>query len=113
MKKLYRSENDKMIGGVLGGFAEYFTIDPTVVRLGYVLFTLLTCFVGILLYIIAWAIVPKNVSHETRHHEKHTDHDSKKGSKEELDDKSSVSHEIGDNIRDKESKSVSHETDVQ
>ena len=37
-KKLYRSETDRMIGGVCGGFAKYFDIDPTILRLGFVLF---------------------------------------------------------------------------
>jgi phage shock protein C len=78
MKKLTRSETDKVIGGVLGGFAEYTTIDPTVVRLGYVLITLFSCFAGVLFYIIAWIIIPIKVSHETKHHEKHIDHDSEK-----------------------------------
>ncbi len=99
MKKLTRSQTDTVIGGVLGGFAEYITVDPTVVRLGYVLITLFSCFAGVLFYIIAWIIIPMKVSHipahadETKHHEKHIDHDSEKQSKEELDEKSSVSHE--------------------
>ncbi|HZX47134.1 MAG TPA: PspC domain-containing protein [Clostridia bacterium] len=38
-KKLYRSQTDKMIAGVCGGIAEYFGIDSTLVRLGWVLFT--------------------------------------------------------------------------
>lgn len=33
-KRLYKSRNDKMLGGVCGGIAEYFDIDPTLVRLG-------------------------------------------------------------------------------
>lgn len=96
MKKLTRSETDKVIGGVLGGFAEYATIDPTVVRLGYVLITLFSCFAGVLFYIIAWIIIPMKVSHmpahagETKNHEKHTDHKSEKENKEE---RLAVSHE--------------------
>ncbi len=87
MKKLTRAGTDKVIGGVLGGFAEYATIDPTVVRLGYVLITLFSCFAGVLFYIIAWIIIPMKVSHETKHH---TDHKSEKENKEE---KSDVSQE--------------------
>lgn len=64
MKKLTRSHSDKVIGGVLGGFAEYVNVDPTVIRLGYVLITLFSCFAGILFYIIAWIIIPKKVSHD-------------------------------------------------
>ena len=57
-KKLYRSR-DKMIGGVLAGFAEYIYADKTIVRLIYVLISILSAgFHGLLMYIIAWNIVP-------------------------------------------------------
>ena len=58
-KKLYKSNQNKMIDGVCGGIAEYFGIDPTVVRLLWVLFSLMGgC--GILAYIIAAIIIPRN-----------------------------------------------------
>jgi phage shock protein PspC (stress-responsive transcriptional regulator) len=41
-KRLYRSETDRMIAGVCAGFAEYFEIDPALVRLVFVLFALLS-----------------------------------------------------------------------
>ena len=56
-KKLYRSQTDKKIAGVCGGIAEYFGIDSTLVRLGWVLFTFAGGS-GILAYIIAWIIMP-------------------------------------------------------
>ena len=57
-KKLYRIDEGKMIAGVCGGIAEYFDIDPTVVRLAWVLLSLFVgC--GILAYIIALIIMPK------------------------------------------------------
>jgi len=56
-KRLYRSEKDKMVGGVCGGLAAFFGMDPTLVRLAFVVFTLLGGS-GILLYIILWLIVP-------------------------------------------------------
>lgn len=57
-KKLYRSNRDKMIGGVAGGIAEYFEIDPTIVR---ILFVLAVFFGGggFIAYIILWIIVPE------------------------------------------------------
>ena len=58
MKKLYRSETDKVLCGVCGGIAEYFEIDPTLVRLGLVAFSLLGGG-GVLAYLIAAAIMPK------------------------------------------------------
>jgi phage shock protein C len=57
-KRLYRSRNNVMISGVCGGIAEYFDLDPTLVRLGYVLLTVLTAFSGVLFYIIAMLIIP-------------------------------------------------------
>lgn len=56
-KRLYRSTKDKILGGVCGGVAEYFDVDPTIVRLIWILLTL-AWGAGLLLYIIAWIIVP-------------------------------------------------------
>ena len=56
-KRLYKSRNDKMLDGVCGGIAEYFDIDPTLVRLGWALFCLV-CGGGIFVYIIAAVIIP-------------------------------------------------------
>jgi phage shock protein C len=56
-KRLQRSRTEKMIGGVCGGLAEYFKVDPTIVRILWVLISLLGG-VGILLYIILWVIMP-------------------------------------------------------
>ena len=58
-KRLYKSRNDKMLGGVCGGIAEYFDIDPTLVRLGWVLFCALGGS-GILAYFIAAIIIPSS-----------------------------------------------------
>ncbi len=59
MKRLYRSDVDKRICGVCGGIAEYFVIDPTVVRLACVVLTCFSMGTGILAYIIAAIIIPK------------------------------------------------------
>ena len=57
-KKLYKSRTNKKIAGVCGGLAEYLNIDPTIVRLVWVLATLFVgC--GILAYIIALIIMPQ------------------------------------------------------
>lgn len=59
-KKLYKSANDKLLAGVLGGFAEYFEIDSTIVRLIYVLISLFSAgFPGLLFYIICAIIIPE------------------------------------------------------
>lgn len=56
-KRLYRNENEKMIAGVCSGIAEYFDIDPTLIRLAWVLFCALGGS-GIIAYIIAAIIIP-------------------------------------------------------
>ena len=56
-KKLYKSSVNRMLCGVCGGIAEYFDIDPTLVRLGWVIITLMGG-AGILAYIIAAIIIP-------------------------------------------------------
>ena len=58
-KKLYKSNQNKMIDGVCGGIAKYFGIDPTVVRLIWALFSLMGGS-GILAYIIAAIIIPRS-----------------------------------------------------
>ncbi len=57
-KRLYKIENGKKIDGVCGGIAEYFDIDPTIVRLLWVFFSLCVGS-GVLAYIIAAIIMPR------------------------------------------------------
>jgi phage shock protein C len=59
-KKLYLSETDKKIGGVCGGVAEYLAVDSTLIRLAWVLLVLVGGS-GLLLYLIAWIIIPRPV----------------------------------------------------
>ena len=56
-KRLYKIEEGKKVSGVCGGFAEYFNIDPSFVRIGWALFA---CFAGIgfVAYIIAAVVLP-------------------------------------------------------
>lgn len=56
-KRLYRSRKDRVIGGVCGGLAEYFGVDPLAIRLAFLL--LLFFGGGLILYIIFWIIVPQ------------------------------------------------------
>ena len=57
-KRLYRSLNHKMLAGICGGLAEYFDADPTVVRLLYVAFIIMSGGLGLLAYLVAWMIIP-------------------------------------------------------
>jgi phage shock protein C len=58
MKKLYRSNRDKMVAGVCGGIAEYFDVDSSLIRLLWVLLIIFGGS-GLLLYIIGWVIIPE------------------------------------------------------
>ena len=58
-KRLYKSRKNKMIGGVCGGIAEYFNIDPTIVRIIAGILCLLRG-IGLLVYIIACIVMPYN-----------------------------------------------------
>ena len=62
IKRLYRSGKDKILGGVCGGLGEYFNIDPVVIRLFWVFFSL-AYGAGVLAYLIAWLIIPRNPKH--------------------------------------------------
>lgn len=58
-EKLYRSQKEKMIGGVAGGLAEYFEVDPVLIRISFVAATFISG-IGIIAYILLWIIVPQN-----------------------------------------------------
>ena len=58
MKRLYRSNTDRMIAGVWGGIGEYFNIDPTLVRLAWAIFGCCGG-AGIVAYVIAAIIIPR------------------------------------------------------
>ena len=62
VKRLYRSGKEKKLAGVCGGIAKYLDVDPTVIRLLWIIFS----FVGgsgVLAYLIAWLIMPRNPKH--------------------------------------------------
>lgn len=58
--RLYRPRTDRMIAGVCSGIAQHWNLDPTLVRIVYVIVSLFSAaFPGILLYVILWAIIPE------------------------------------------------------
>jgi phage shock protein C len=63
-RRLYRSQSDKIIAGVCGGFAEYLNLDTTIIRLAWILLTLLGGS-GLILYILAFFIVPEKPMAQT------------------------------------------------
>ncbi len=59
-KVLRRSRKNRMIGGVMGGLAEYFGLDTSLLRVVYVIGSILSAaFPGALVYIIMWVVIPK------------------------------------------------------
>lgn len=59
MKRLYRSKKDQMLGGVCAGLGEHLDVDPTVIRLIWVVVSLLSLGTGIIVYVLAWIIIPE------------------------------------------------------
>jgi phage shock protein C len=70
-KRLYKSNEDKIFAGVIGGIAEYFDMDPTILRLLYILIAVLTGLMpAVIGYIIAVLVVPKKpIIHNIEHTE--------------------------------------------
>ena len=60
MKRLYRSRNGRILGGVCCGIGEYSDVDPTVIRLIWIVLSLLSMGMGIIAYLIAWIVIPEN-----------------------------------------------------
>ncbi len=63
-KRLYRSRKDRMIAGVCGGIAQYFHVDPTPVRLLFVLAALFNG-LGLIVYLALWLVTPENPEEST------------------------------------------------
>ncbi len=61
MKRIIRSRKDRIISGVCGGFAEYFSLDPSLIRLAWIFFTIFGGS-GILAYLLAMIVIPDEFS---------------------------------------------------
>jgi phage shock protein PspC (stress-responsive transcriptional regulator) len=59
MDKKLRRSNDQFVGGVCSGIAIFFGIDTTIIRVLYAIITLFTGGMGVVLYIVLWAIIPE------------------------------------------------------
>jgi phage shock protein C len=57
-RKLVRTD-DRLVGGVCGGIARFFDLDPTMVRVAYALLTIFTAFSGVIVYLVMWMLVPE------------------------------------------------------
>ncbi len=58
-KKLTRPQSNKMLAGVCAGIANYFGLDPTLIRVAYALLTVFTAFAGVIVYLLLWIIIPE------------------------------------------------------
>ena len=65
MKKLYRPVQGRMLGGVCAGIGEHLEVDPTIIRLVWVVLTCLSLGTGLIVYIIAWIIIPEGPGGQT------------------------------------------------
>lgn len=60
-RQLRRSRTNRQIAGIMGGLAEYFQVDPTLVRVLYVVGSIVSAaFPGILVYLILWVLIPED-----------------------------------------------------
>lgn len=59
-RRLTRPQNGSIIAGVCLGIADYFGLDPSLVRIAYILLTIFTAFSGGIIYLIMWLIVPRS-----------------------------------------------------
>jgi len=67
MKRIYRSQEDKKIAGILGGLGELFDIDPTLLRLLFVFIGLATGMIPLIVaYLVGWIIIPGGKSQEPK-----------------------------------------------
>ena len=60
MQRLYRSKNDRILGGVCAGLGEHLDVDPMVIRLIWAVVTLISFGTGIIVCILAWIIIPED-----------------------------------------------------
>ena len=78
MKKLYKSNKDRMISGVCGGVAEYLNVDPTIVRLIWVLLSF-GAGTGIIAYIVCAIVLPTAPADRPYYHDSDNDYDPNQG----------------------------------
>lgn len=69
IKHLYRSTTNCKIAGVCGGLGEYFNVDPSIMRLLYILVILFSVGFGIIAYLVMWVVIPSEPTSITVEHE--------------------------------------------
>ncbi|CAK8054307.1 PspC domain-containing protein [Eupransor demetentiae] len=73
-KKFARSTSDRVLGGVLGGIADYFGWDVNIVRLAFIILTVF-CHFNVMVYFLAWILIPddQHIASDKNNHDSHAD----------------------------------------
>jgi phage shock protein PspC (stress-responsive transcriptional regulator) len=58
-KTLYRTHQGRMVAGVCSGLGEYFGVDPNLIRVIFLVLTVFTAGIGVLIYLLAWVVIPE------------------------------------------------------
>jgi len=58
-KTLYRTQQGRMLAGVCSGLGQYFGVDPNLIRVIFLVLTVFTAGVGVLIYLLAWVVIPE------------------------------------------------------
>jgi phage shock protein C len=66
MKRLYRSRKDRIVGGVCGGLAGHIDVDPGIIRLVWIVVSLISLGTGLIVYLAAWIIIPESSEESTQ-----------------------------------------------
>jgi phage shock protein C len=66
MKRLYRSRKDRIVGGVCAGLAAHIDADPSLIRLVWIVVTLISLGTGLIVYLAAWIIIPESPEESTQ-----------------------------------------------
>ena len=66
MNRLYRSRKDRIVGGVCGGIAVHLEVDPSLVRLVWIVVSLISLGTGLIVYLAAWIIIPESPEESTQ-----------------------------------------------
>lgn len=88
-KRLFRSHTERLVGGVAGGLARYFDIDPLLIRLGFVILGFMNG-IGLILYMLMWLLVPVENSLAV---------DSRAQVRENVDDMQTVAEDMVQRVR--------------
>lgn len=65
MKRLYREKKERLLGGICGGIGRYYDTDPNLIRILWVVLTLISIGIGVIAYVVAWIIIPEEPWEET------------------------------------------------